>query len=157
MTDVARRRHLLTWIASAVVTILAGALLVRVFAASFSMGGDATATMWHDVPVAVDVTFSNGYDFPITVTDLRVTVRSVKAPHGGGAHRCTVDDFVVRQVSSKVKITVGARATSSLSSLHLPGSTWPHVGMISRSVNQHACQGAFLTLAYTASRTVKIL
>ena len=83
-----------------------------------------------------------------------VRVRGVSAPNAEHAHPCTLDDFTVDQVSSGIKITLAARATSTLSSLGLPRATWPAVGMLERSVDQDGCKGASLTLGYAASGTL---
>jgi len=84
-------------------------------------------------------------------------VRGVNAPNADATHRCSVDDFVVTQASSNGAVAVRAGGTSSLSDLHVPRATWPRIGILARSTNQDACKGASLTLAYTASRTLRIL
>jgi hypothetical protein len=120
---------------------------------SFGVVGDATEPISPGVMVPLDLEFTNPHTFPISIADLRVTVLQVSAPNADDTHPCAVGDFAVDQVSSSVEITLAAGATSTLRSFHLPAASWPHVGMVDRSVNQDGCKGASLTLDYAASGT----
>lgn len=139
------------------VVSFAAVVSLRLALGSFTVAGNALTPISRGGTVPLDVGFTNRYDFPIAVTNLRVTVRDVLAPHADAAHPCTVDDFVVHQFAGDAKFIIGARATGSLSSLNLPGAVWPQVGVLSRSANQDACKGATLTLGYTASKKLRIL
>jgi|ERR1035437_5963447 hypothetical protein len=121
---------------------------------SFTIEGDAAEPISPGVMAPLDLAFTNPHDVPMLVTGLSVRVRGVSAPNAEHAHPCTLDDFTVDQVSSGIKITLAARATSTLSSLGLPRATWPAVGMLERSVDQDGCKGASLTLGYAASGTL---
>jgi hypothetical protein len=121
---------------------------------SFTIEGNATEPISPGVGAPLDLKLTNPHDVPMSVTDLRVRVQKVSAPNADDAHPCAVGDFTVGQASSSIKITVAARATSTLSSLGLPRATWPQVGILERSVNQDGCKGASLTLGYAASGTL---
>ena len=136
------------------VGVLLAGMLVRLTLGSFSIDGNAAAPIARGVAVPLDVRFTNRYDFPISVSDLTVTVLGVSAPDADGISQCTVDDFVVGRLASNVEIAVGARATRSL---HLARGARPQVGILGRSAYQGACKGATLTLAYTASGKLRIL
>jgi hypothetical protein len=138
-----------------VVALFVGALLIRLATESVTIGGNAGAAIWPGAAVPVDVTVDNGYDFPVSVTNLRVQVLTVHAPHADNNHPCTVADFVVDQASPGLEIPVGARATSSLSTLHVPAQTWPRIHLLQHSANRDGCQGATLTFGYAASKTLK--
>lgn len=155
MRDIARAICLITYVAGGVVAIVAGVLISRAAVASLRIDGNATAPLSLSQTVPVDVRFTNSYDFPLAVSDLRVRVRDVRAPHADPAHPCTAGDFVVTQVSSATRIRVEPRTTTSLSRLLLPGATWPRLGVVSGSPNTHACRGASLTLSYVASGSLR--
>ncbi len=158
MSSLARSSRTLWYVLAAlvVVALFMTVLLLRLATPSLKISGDAGARMRPGLNVPLDVSFTNSYDFDVSVSNLRVAVRNVKAPHTDPAHRCSVDDFAVEQVSAAFAISVRAGATASLSSLHLAVSSWPRVHLRSRSVNQDGCQGASLTLRYTATRTLKL-
>lgn len=121
---------------------------------SFTIAGNASKPTSPGVMAPLDLSFTNPNDTPMSVTDLRVTVRKVSAPNADAGHPCAVGDFAVNQAARGLKVTVATRATSTLSSLDLPHDQWPHVVMLQRSVNQDGCKGASLTLAYAASGTL---
>lgn len=121
---------------------------------SFTLRGDAANPISPGLMAPLDLTFTNRHDGPVAVTDLRVTVRGVRAPNADDAHPCAVGDFAVDQASNDLSITVPARGTSTLSGLDLSRAKWPQVGMVERSVNQDGCKGASLTLVYSASGTL---
>jgi hypothetical protein len=150
-----RSRRVLVSVA-AVVVVIAGLLLLQLIRESMTISGDAVAPV-AGVKVPLDVTFTNGYAVAVAVTDLSVTVRAVTAPNADAGHPCTVGDFAVQQLPSDATIIVGAGATRSLQSLQFPDASWPQVRLRDSSTNTDGCAGASLTLAYTASRTWKIL
>jgi hypothetical protein len=115
-----------------------------------AIDGNATEPISPGVKVPLDLEFTNPHGFPISVTDLSVTVKKVSAPNADDIHPCAVGDFAVDQVSSTLDIKVDAGATSTLSSLDVGRAMWPHVGLLDRSVDQDGCKGASLTLAYAA-------
>jgi hypothetical protein len=150
-----RSRRVLACVAAVVVAV-AGLLLLQLIRESVTISGNAVAPV-AGTKVPLDVTFTNGYAVPVSVTDLSVTVRDVTAPNADAAHPCTVGDFAVEQLSSDATIIVGAGATRSLRSLQFPDASWPQVRLRDNSTNRDGCAGASLTLGYTASRTWQIL
>jgi hypothetical protein len=115
--------------------------------------GSATEPISPGIRAPLDLKFSNPHDFPMSVTDLRVSVQKVSAPNADDAHPCAVSDFTVHQAPSGLQITAAAGSTSTLSRLGIARTKWPQVGMLNRSANQDGCKEASLTLAYTASGT----
>jgi hypothetical protein len=121
--------------------------------ALFTIAGEATGSISPGVKVPLDLKLTNPLDVRMSVAGLTVTVQKVNAPNADHVHPCAVGDFAVDQASSSVKIALAARMTSTLSSLGLPTSNQPHIGMLNSSANQDGCKGASLTLAFTASGT----
>lgn len=121
---------------------------------AFSIAGDASGMIAPGVSVPIDFALTNSHDSVMTVSDLRVVVTDVSAPGADRTHPCGVADFTVDQVANDRTIILPAGATSTLSALGIPRTSWPQVGMRDRSVNQDGCKGASLSLAYTASGTV---
>jgi hypothetical protein len=119
----------------------------------FTIAGHAAEPISPGVMVSLDLTITNPHDVPLSVSDLSVAVRGVSGPNVDHLHPCAVGDFAVQQTSSSLEVTLAASATSTLSSLGLPRTSWPRVGMLNRSVNQDGCKGASLTLDYTGSGT----
>jgi len=168
MGDVASKRGLLGWV---MVVLTLVSLLCFVFSgsirvpsagdgnrgagpdsstAAFTIHGNAAELISPGVEAFIDLEFTNPHDFPISVTELGVTVRDVSAPNADDIHRCAVGDFTVDQAPSSVRITLSARSTTTLSGLGIARTTWPRVGMRDRSFNQDGCKGASLALNYTA-------
>ena len=123
--------------------------------APFKIEGSAAGPISPGAKAPLDLKLTNPHDVPMSVTDLRVTVREVSAPNADGVRPCAVGDFAVDQTSSSRRITLAAHSTSTLSSLGLPRETLPHVGMLNRPANQDGCKEASLTLAYTATGTLE--
>jgi hypothetical protein len=124
--------------------------------ASFMIEGNATGSISPGALSPLDLKITNPHDVSLSITDLTVTVQKVSAPNADNAHRCSIGDFSVGQVSRGIAITIGAGASSTLSSLGVPRSTFPTVGMLERSVNQDGCKGALLTLGYSAFGTLAV-
>ncbi len=120
---------------------------------SFTIDGSTTAPISPGVRAPLDLRLTNNRDFPISLTDLRVTVRKVTAPNADQAHPCAIRDFAWDQILNRRTITLPARSTRTLSNLGLPPASWPHVGMLDHPSDQDGCQGASLALAYTATGT----
>lgn len=172
MSNVARRRTAL----GLVVAVLCGVLLSRLVdrdrnsgaseagkgagdarlvesSESFTIDGNAAELISPGVMVPLDLQLTNAHDFPLSVTDLTVTVAKVRAPHADDVHPCAVGDFAVDQAARDLEVTLATRSTSTLSNLGISRRQRPHVGMLNRPVDQDGCKGASLTLAFTASGT----
>ena len=100
-------------------------------------------------PFNVELTNSRGY--PLVVTDLRLTIREVVAPHADDAHPCTIDDFTVVQGAGDLRIDLPAHASTTLRATGIDLSDWPMVGMTNASSNQDGCKGATLRFDNTAT------
>lgn len=130
-----------------------GSTIVGGRAADFTIDGDAAEPLSPGAMAPLDLAMTNPHDFPMSVRDLSVSVLEVAAPNADRAHPCGVRDFAVEQVPDSVVLTIAAGETSTFSSLGLPPSSWPRLGLINRSVDQDGCKGAFLTLRYASSGT----
>lgn len=88
------------------------------------------------------------------VDELTVSVDGVDAPRADRQHPCSPVDFVVRPLGSVVfPMLLQAESAQTLSSVGVPRSGWPAVGMVARPVNQDGCQGPTVELVYTGSAT----
>jgi hypothetical protein len=124
---------------------------VQVSPNSFGISGNASEPISPGVMVPLNLLLTNPHDFGISVADLSVAVTLVSAPNASLSRPCGVADFVVDQTMPDLNVTVAAHTSGTLESFHLEPAIWPHVGMVDRSVNQDGCQGATLTLRFTAS------
>jgi hypothetical protein len=172
MNSVVRKRYVFRWVLTGLAAVLlwslaAGGLMhgttgagggtgsthVEESSASFIIDGNAAGLISPGVKASLDLKFTNPHDFGMSVTDLSVTMRKVSAPNADIVHPCAIGDFAVDQAAISLEITLAARSASTLSNLGIPATKWPHVGMLNRAVNQDGCQGAGLTLDFTASGT----
>jgi hypothetical protein len=120
---------------------------------SFAIDGDLPDPIAPGTLAPLDLELTNPYDHPITVADLSVSVLTVSAPNADQAHPCGPRDFAVDQVPTGVVLTLAAGQRGSFSTLGLPTSQWPRVGLADQSTNQDGCKGASLTLRYTSTGT----
>jgi hypothetical protein len=122
--------------------------------AAFQIQGDATAPVSPGITVPLDLRFTNPHVEPMTVTQLKVTMRKLTAPWADEDHPCSVEDYEVTQIASSVEIVLPPSATTGFRDLDIPQKRWPRVGMIYGASNQDGCRGATLKLAYTAFGTL---
>jgi hypothetical protein len=118
--------------------------------ATFKIAGDATAPMSPGISVPIALRFTNFHGEPMSVTHLRVTIRELNTPEADANHPCSLDDFVVHQVKSSVRVLVPPNTTADLHSMRVAEADWPRIGMVNRSVNQDGCRNARLKLSYSA-------
>jgi hypothetical protein len=156
MTTRIPNRWLIASVVGCVAVLVGAVLLIRIARGSFTITGTPPGPMRQGVMTPLDIAFTNSNDFAISVTNLRVTVGGVSAPNADGRHLCTIGDFEVFQVPDRVRITIHARATSSLSSLRLPRASWPRVGLVGEK-GHAGCMGASVTLRYHAIRRLNLL
>ena len=121
-----------------------------------TIDGNAPVVIPLDRPAAVDVEFTNHNVLPVDVTNVRVRVRRISAPNADARHPCRVDDYAVVQIPAGVRIALGRRSTSSLSTLAVSRADWPRVALRTSSANQDGCVGAVVSFDYTASRRLRI-
>ena len=115
-------------------------------ASYLTVSGNASAPVWPGgSPVPIPLTFTNANNNAQTVTSLTVTIQS-GIPSG-----CAASDF-----------TITASNVSPATPLNVPGHgsvTLPAQGVTAPTIqladngNQNACEGATLTLGYTATDT----
>jgi hypothetical protein len=168
MVNVARKRHVRRAVALLGAVLLVGLGAWGVFrgtsddaggsgeagldtTALFTIGGNAAAPISPGVHAALDLFLTNPHGVRLSVDALHVTVQEVSAPNADEGHPCAVRDFALDQASSGLVVSIPAHASRSLRSLGVPAASQPQVGMLNRAVDQGGCQGASLTLAYTAS------
>lgn len=118
---------------------------------TFAVGGNATKALSPGRSTPLNVRITNPHPFPLSIHDLEVAVSVIDAPLADEAHRCDSGDFAVRQLANDVAITIPPNATRRLSELHLTRDSWPRIAMTKSKVDQDACRGVALTLAYSAS------
>lgn len=118
--------------------------------AAFQIKGDAAAPVFPGVAVPIVLEFTNPHQQPMTVSHLRVSIRELRTPNADRDHPCTLNDYVLYQVSSAATMIVPPGTTAGFEKLGVPRREWPRIGMLNRPVDQDGCRGARLTLGYTA-------
>lgn len=115
----------------------------------FAITGSPAAPLEPGAPQPIDVLITNPNDLPLNVTSLSVSVQGIRAPQATPALPCSTSDFAVQPYSGGALI-VPASSSRSLSELGVPSGQWPQVGIVDRPTNQDGCQGASLSLTYSA-------
>jgi hypothetical protein len=103
------------------------------------------------VPRALDLSLTNSYRAPVSVTGLRVVVGSMRAPRSSALLPCSLGDFFVQQFRGSYPLRLPPSSTRSLDSLGVAPDSQPQIMLVDSSTNQDGCQGATLTLAYTGT------
>lgn len=112
----------------------------------FEISGSATELLRPGASVPIDVRIHNTHRETLSLSDLRVTVSGVDAPHASPERPCTVDDFAIMQLDRTILVDAGASV--SLSDLGWPTSRWPQVSMLDTHQNQDGCIDAALRLTF---------
>jgi hypothetical protein len=120
----------------------------------FAIAGNATAPLRPGIPQGINIQISNPNTVPITISSLSASVRSVGAPNATPSLPCALSDFSMQQYSGPLPLTVPASSTLSLAQLGASSAQWPQVSIIDRPTDQDGCQGATVTLAYSAGATL---
>jgi hypothetical protein len=94
----------------------------------------------------IDLAISNPNNQPLPVTNLSTTLNGTSA-----GQACDNSNFAVTQYSGPYPLTVPAAATSTLSDLRLPSSTWPRLQMLNLPHNQDACKDVAVSLGYAGT------
>jgi hypothetical protein len=100
----------------------------------------------------IDLVLTNPHEAPLAVSDVRVVLDDVRAPHADERRSCTRADFTVVQ-SRDLDVVLPGNTTQSLTRLSVPVSSWPRIGMRERQRNQDGCKNASLTLSFSATGT----
>ena len=119
---------------------------------SVAISGSATGPVSPGVSAPIDLTFTNPYDFPVTLAGLHVSVDGITTAPAATGRTCEAADFGVLQAEN-LQIILGAKGTRSLGGQSIPKAQWPHVRMHDLPANQDGCKSASLTLRYTSTWT----
>jgi hypothetical protein len=118
-------------------------------APGFTITGDQPAVLAPGLGGPVPVTITNPQSFPITVTDLVVTVAAGGSNSGcDGATNLSVAQSNMAGGAVSVVVPAGGSVV-----LPAQGATAPVVTMLDSASNQDACKGAVFTLDYAATGT----
>jgi hypothetical protein len=119
--------------------------------ASVAIGGRTAGLLRPGAMVPLDLSFDNSHDHSVVLDEVAVTVTGIDAPRADDRHPCTLEDFVVRQLSGSHSLVLDGASVSTLSDLDVADRDWPAVGMRARPVDQDGCKDAVISLAYEAS------
>lgn len=111
-----------------------------------SVAGDLPGLLSPGHGGAIPLRIENPYPYPISVSELRVTIDAGSSRRGCDGRA----DLAVRQsntVEGAVAVRVPARATVTLPA---QGASAPVLWMRNRPVNQDACKGARFTVRYSS-------
>ena len=117
----------------------------------FSVTGSTAVPLEPGPAQPIDVLITNPNDLPLNISSLSVTVQAVTAPQATPTLPCSPSDFAAMQPYSGQTLTVPSSSSRTLSELGVPSSEWPEIGIVDRPTNQDGCQGASLSLAYSAN------
>jgi hypothetical protein len=120
---------------------------------SITIEGEGRGLIRPGVMVPLDLSFDNPDDESLTLDRVTVRIAGIEAPRADDEHPCTMDDFLVRQLSGGPRLVITGDTVSTLSDLGVAEENWPAVGMRARPVNQDGCKDAVVTLAYEAGST----
>jgi hypothetical protein len=164
MRDPRRRRPLVPFIVCAAVLVVGGAepyaAASRTSAESlnndvqtrrslaFSISGEASRLLAPGLASTIELVFHNPHPFPMSVTKVKVSVRSVTAPNADADHPCTYADFRILQSSRTFHVTIPANRIASLGQLQVPRGAWPAVAMVNSDTNQDGCKEATVALDF---------
>jgi hypothetical protein len=101
-------------------------------------------------PRALDLMLRNGGREWLWVTSLKITAKSVRAPRSSALLPCTLADFSTRQFSGIYPLVMRPLSTRRLSGLGVSPAQQPQLTLVNRASNQDGCQGATVTLSYSA-------
>jgi hypothetical protein len=116
----------------------------------FSLTGDVRAPLEPGLAEPIDVLITNPNSVALTVNSLTVAVQAISAPRATSTLPCTQADFTVQPYSGQIPLTVPAGGSESLSQLSVPTNQWPEISLADLPTDQDGCQGASLSLAYSA-------
>ena len=111
----------------------------------FQISGDAPTALRPGLRAPLDLTLTNPYSFPLSLTSLSVTVRPDPS-----AQCDPVANYVGIPYSGPLPLTLPA-GRRALHELVPDGSVWPAVAMLDLPVDQAACRGVRIGLDYTGT------
>jgi hypothetical protein len=118
---------------------------------SFAITGNVEGVLAPGVMRAVNVSFTNPWDFRIAVSSLEISVRDTTFRNGGPNPGCigSVNLLVIRPLGTQPRIP--PHRTRSLAQLGVPQSQWPVVYMPNLPTNQDACKSTTFSLRYSGT------
>jgi hypothetical protein len=112
---------------------------------NFPISGDADRTLAPGVTALLNLSLTNPFSSPMSVSALGVSIASVNKTG------CATSNYSVTQYTGSYPLVVPANSTRTLQQLSVPSSAWPKVSMLNLPVDQDACQNATVTLSYTGT------
>jgi hypothetical protein len=110
--------------------------------------GDVRTVLGPGVSAPIRLRFRNDNPQPTVMRRVKVRIAAVSAPRADATHPCGRADFTVLQMPGlRLRVRPG---TTDLADMGVPVTSWPHLTMLDRPVNQDGCQGARITLGYRA-------
>lgn len=94
---------------------------------------------------AINLAITNPFNAAMTVTNLGVVVS------GTDKTGCGANNYQVTAYGGPASLTVPANSTRTLLQLGVPRAQWPAVQLVDLPVNQDACKGATVQLAYSGT------
>lgn len=110
---------------------------------NFTISGSLSTELSPGVSAPLNLTFDNPNQQALAIEELQVTVVRTSA----GA--CAADNFSATAFTGPYPITIPS-GNSTLAGAVADSSKWPRVGMVNKPVNQDACKGVSVSLAYSA-------
>jgi hypothetical protein len=120
----------------------------------FTITGNAAQALQPGLPQPIELQIHNPNGEALSIAGLSASVSAVNAPNATPGLPCSADEFAVQQYSGPLPLVVAPGATVSLGELGVPRSQWPQVSLLNLPTNQDGCQGASVTLRYTADARV---
>jgi hypothetical protein len=118
---------------------------------TFTVTGHTVREISPGVSAPFNVELENSSGYALVITEIRIRIREVLAPHADARHPCTTEDFAVVQGSHDLRIALGVGASTSLMAAGIDRSDWPSVGMTNTSSDQDGCKGAVVRFDNTAT------
>ncbi|MGO4255453.1 COG1470 family protein [Marmoricola sp. RAF53] len=94
---------------------------------------------------AINVSMTNPFNAPMTVTNLGVALQSTDKTG------CGIGNYQVTAYSGPASLTIPANSTRTLQQLGVPRAQWPQVQMLNLPSNQDACKTALVQYKITAT------
>lgn len=126
-------------------------LIVALWGATFQMDGNVSRALLPGATAPINVRISNPHFYPITVSDLTVRIDKITPAHKG--ETCSASNFTLRQ-PAKFIVRLPAFGSATMDTISPSKADWPSLKLIDDGAKlDNGCQGASVTLAYSAAGT----
>ena len=126
-------------------------LIVALWGETFGIDGNTTSALRPGTTVPIDIRISNPHFYPIVVSDLTVRIASITPAHKGAT--CRASNYPLTQPHT-FAVRVAAFSTVTMNSISASRAGWPSLHLTGDQAKlDNGCQGASITLAYSASGT----